>query len=40
MYITVIILAFFLGGYVAKSIETMTPKKMEKIERDKNEIKR
>jgi hypothetical protein len=40
MYITVIILAFFLGGYVAKNIETMTPEKMEKIERDKNGTKR
>jgi hypothetical protein len=35
MNIFTIVLAFFLGGYVAESISTMTPEKMEEIEKSK-----
>ena len=37
MYIAVAILAFLLGGQVGKSLETMTPEKMQSIESKKNE---
>lgn len=37
MNLIVIVLSFVLGGYVAKSMETMTPEKVELIEREKNE---
>ncbi len=37
MNLAVAILAFILGSFVAKSIETMTPETMGKIEREKNE---
>jgi hypothetical protein len=35
MNIFTIVLAFFLGGYVAESISTMTPEKMQTIEQSK-----
>jgi cytochrome bd-type quinol oxidase subunit 1 len=37
MQITVIILAFFLGGLVSKSMQNMSPEKMESIEKNFNE---
>jgi hypothetical protein len=35
MNIFTIVLAFFLGGYVAESISTMTPEKMQTLEKNK-----
>lgn len=41
MNIFVAVLAFFLGGYVAESISTMTPEKMIAIEKkQKDEVKK
>jgi len=37
MNLLVAVLAFILGTYVAESIQTMTPEKMEKLEKEKNE---
>lgn len=37
MNIVVAVLALIVGVYVGKSVETMTPEKMETIERNKNE---
>lgn len=37
MNIFTIVLAFFLGGYVAESISTMTPEKMQTLEKNKKE---
>jgi hypothetical protein len=37
MNIFTIVLAFFLGGYVAESISTMTPEKMQALEKNKKE---
>lgn len=34
MNIFTAVLAFFLGGYVAESISTMTPEKMQAIEKN------
>jgi hypothetical protein len=34
MNILTVVLAFFLGGYVAESISTMTPEKMQAIEKN------
>lgn len=41
MNIFIAVLAFFLGGYVAESISTMTPEKMITIEKkQKDEVKK
>lgn len=40
MNIVVAILAFVLGGYVAKAMETMTPEQMEVLESNKNEVRK
>jgi len=41
MNIFIAVLAFFLGGYVADSISTMTPEKMIAIEKkQKEEVKK
>lgn len=37
MNLVVAIIAFVLGSYVAESIQMMTPEKMEKLEKEKNE---
>lgn len=37
MNLVVVVLAFVLGGYVAKSMETMTPEKVMILEKEKNE---